>query len=281
MWPKNGDRFGGNGCYSSAMLVPSSSWSSILLLAAVSLPSAAAAETYYVSPGGDDDAAGTEAVPFATPDGCFTNMSSGDTCLFTTGTWSGTAINRYTPRWNACIGPSGSPGQPTVYAAAPGAAPVFESFGVSGSGAGATGTCQYIHIEGMHSTESFLVWSVDHIRVTGCEMEGGMDCDGNWSAVRFENAADILFDHNFVDRLADGGGCRLQALLTSFTTDRSVFEYNTFNADDGADPEYGAILMKDSPIDIDIRYNLVIGDHIRGSNQNGDGRLGSRQLPTL
>ena len=238
----------------------------------LALPGVAAAETFHVAPGGDDDAPGSSAAPFATPAGCFEAMAPGDTCLFESGRWDGPAPRRYYPRWNACEGPRGTPGAPTIYAAAPGATPVFESFGISGTDG--HGECHDIEVRGLTTTESFLVWSAARVRVTECEMSGGMDRDGNWSAVRVERVEDLMFDHNWVGDLADCPGCREQALVTVFTTSRAVFEHNTLDATRGVRPQFGALMLKDSPIDQHVRFNLVLGHHILGSNQNADGREG-------
>lgn len=192
-------------------------------------------------------------------------MASGDECLFQDGTWSGTAINRFTPRWNACDGPNGSPGAPTRYAAAPGASPVFESFGASGVGI----DCGFIEIEGIHTTQSSMLWSLHDVRVTGGEMEGGgPDCDGNWAVFRVEGVQRVQIDHNNLHHMVGRDGCRIAALLQVWRADDSTIEFNTF---DGTDTENGnlenGLTLKESPINVQVRYNHFIQTRLRGSNQ--------------
>jgi hypothetical protein len=237
------------------------------------VPGIAFGKNFYVDPSGNDSGPGTEASPFKTPTGCFNKMSGGDTCLIKNGTYSGSGSHRSTPKWNVCDGPNGSSGQPTVYKAAPGHAPKFVGQPVFGAG----GSCQYIRIEGLHVDGGFTLWGpgVSNITVTGNEFEGGYDCDGNWAPVRLERVNNIQFERNYVHNLKTNGcsnqGVGSYNLLQMFCVSDSVIERNTIK-NDGANVLDKGIYGKDSPINLKIRYNHLIGANIEAANQNNCGQ---------
>jgi hypothetical protein len=100
--------------------------------------SSAHATTFYVQPLGSNTActglstadypgSGTnQTCAFASPVGCFTHISAGDTCSIMDGTYVCTPASNNYPCFNACLGPSGTDAtHQTIYKSHPGANPKF------------------------------------------------------------------------------------------------------------------------------------------------------------
>jgi hypothetical protein len=189
---------------------------------------------------------------FNDPQGCIDNMSGGDTCYIaeTSTPYNHNCAGGVFPYWDFDIR-GGTAGNPTTIRNLPGETPKFCKDATCSSTQVACGpiigtidASSYQLWQGLHIDGSMLLrgdgdktgeW-IHHIEVTDMIFEGGDKCDGNWAPFRVEDAQDMHVHHNEFRDLDYPGGCANMssaAALKIFTTEDSVFEYNTFDVPGG------------------------------------------------
>ena len=253
------------------------------LLAILSGPAFAA--TYYVNnaptgcggSGCSNSNPGTsEAVAFASPQGCINRMSGGDTCLIMDGgtPYIGTTPGGQ-PYWDFCA-LDGSPAAYTTVKNYPGHTPVFCG-NASCTALGSIFGCydpkgaSYFRLEGLHiyGGLTFHGAESDHVTITGnvLELSGG-DGDGNQANIRVDFVTGMQIDHNHFRNFSDGGGGDSSAAVLKFYCTHDItFEYNTVDTT-GSSPSQTEHTydIKAGSSDHVIRYNHFIGPDSNGVN---------------
>lgn len=232
------------------------------LFCAGACASAAYSATWYVDAscgnngnGQADQCASTSggAGAFTSLQSCVDNMNGGDTCLVKNGTYYRAGAQGYIPGFNFCVNGgrlNGTAGQYTTIKAYPGhtpkicadascsANPASPAIGVF-QDSGFTPSCGYVAIQGFEVSGAIEVrapWGtaaangVHHVEVSGNNVHGGFDCDGNYSMLRLECVNHVYVHNNYIHDMDDGGGCGFNssaAGIKMFVTSDMRIEYNT------------------------------------------------------
>ena len=120
--------------------------------------------------------------------------------------------------------------------------------------------------------------SVRNVEVRNMEIEGGYDCDGNWSPLRVEDVDGVHVHHSLFHNLVVPPHCALSSsasLVKVFHGKNLLMEYNTFDAVGSVGLKL-IVNDKDSPNQNTHRFN-----HYKAANSSQMIELGnSNTIPT-
>jgi len=233
--------------------------------------------TYYVAqkhPQASDDNTGTEDRPWKTARHGAMQLQPGDTLIIKEGYYYYYTGKRYEPGIRTAR--SGTAEKPITIKAHPGDNVVAGSVPTPDTPAGnstnpAIGAGgDHVIIDGFRIYGCATFWGVKDCVLRNCEIWSGNDSEFN-DCIRLEHAERILIQNNIVHdndnrvSMPGSGSNRGNApLLMEYDSRDCVIEHNQFCNAAGA-----AILFKDNPRNMTVRYNLFWG--------NGDGVMGPVQ----
>lgn len=280
----------------------------ILLLSSWLAIANARAVNYYVdasptgcssAPCSDTNIGTTEALAFATPQGCINHVNAGDTCYIKNGTYVGAGTSSYLPKWNFCRKDDGSPahvGTPIAkitYAAYPGHSPIFcqdalclpaganprPTLGFYPAFSGGYVICENIILDHLTVVGQFYArgesgQSVRNIEIKNCDFSGGGSCDGNYTNFWLQEVMNMWVHHNYSHDMVIEAGCaqyNSSAYYKIFNDNGGLYEYNTAATGASSYTADHPLQFKKPPIGSIVRYNRFLVGNLRigGGADNG------------